>query len=202
MSDFTFDKVTAEQLRKQGLQEVIPYVKMIENEQIRTFVRKALELAPLYFWIIPASSSGKYHPEWAASEGGLFRHTVLGMYLASEIARTFGCSPVERDIAIAAMAIHDTLKYGIDYDQRYFDMHPYLPRSFYGPGKNGHGLDDIVGKEIFNNIMCAVERHMGSIAFGEWHSVGRMRPEDRVEFTVHLADYIASRKKIHCYDFI
>ena len=60
--------------RDDGLKEVEPYVKMIVDENIRKFLREAFRIAPAYFWEIPASSSGKYHPKWAVQKRGLFWH--------------------------------------------------------------------------------------------------------------------------------
>jgi hypothetical protein len=42
---------------------------------------------------------------------------------------------------------------------------------------------------------------MGSIATGEWNPVRRVIPQTLVEQVVHLADYVASRKKINFADF-
>ncbi len=179
--------------KRLGLVEVEPFIKMIENENIRGFLREALKLTPDYFWKISASSSGKYHPDWATKERGLFYHTIFSMYLASELATTFGLTYLERDIAIAACCLHDTIKYGMEYDERYYDMHPYMPRSVYGNKNNN--LIDIVGKNVFNAIMSAIEAHMGTIHDGSWSSIQK-KPGNTVEMVVHLADYISSRKRI------
>lgn len=179
--------------REQGLKEVEPYVKMVVDENIRGFLREAFKLAPVYFWEIPASSSEKYHPEWAIKKRGLFWHTTFAMYLASELSVTFGLKPLEKDIAIAACGLHDTIKYGFDYDLRYYEMHSYLPRTIYS--NKTKDLSEIVGKNIFNTIMSAIESHMGTIHDGSWNSVGK-KPTNSIEFVVHLADYVASRKQI------
>jgi hypothetical protein len=183
LSDVQIDQyVEAGQLRGQR------YLRLIENPHIREFAGCMWANAPTYFWVIPASSSGQHH--WATYVGGLADHVFMGMHVASELAATYGLSPIERDCAIAAIAGHDCLKYGIDYDARYFDMHPFLPRSFY------REITDMVPSETWETIMCAVERHMGNISDGGWTSVGRVRPETSVEIVVHLADYMSSRRDI------
>lgn len=197
----TIDLEKAKILREQGLAEIRPYVKFITNTTILSFTIKALEMAPLYFWIIPASSSGKYHPEWSLGDGGTVRHTVFAMYLGHELSRTFGLTELEHDIVISALALHDTLKYGIEYDVRYFPMHPYLPRNYYGNKHDGIVTSFFKEPGIPNTLFDAIERHMGSIATGEWHSVGRVKPENKVEYVVHLADYLASRKQLKFADF-
>lgn len=185
-------------MREEGLESIRPYVKMIIDETLRNFTFSCLEQAPEYFWSIPASSTGKYHPEWAVMEAGLLRHTVLAMYLGRELARTFGLTALEQDIAISALALHDTVKYGEDYNVKNYPMHPFLPRNYYRDVVQKYYAD----RSVPNTVFDAVERHMGSIHSGEWTSVGRVKPENRIEYVVHLADFVASRKKIHFTDFL
>ena len=40
---------------------------------------------PDYFFEIPASSTGKYHPEFAATEHGLVKHTKVATRIAYEL---------------------------------------------------------------------------------------------------------------------
>ncbi len=180
--------------REEGLKDVEPYIKMVANEGIRKFLREALRITPAYFWEIPASSSGKYHPKWAVQKRGLFWHSIFAMYLASELSTTFGLTPLERDVAIAACCLHDTVKYGIDYDLRYYDMHSYMPRTFFS--NKDHNLSEIIGRNLYHSIMSAIETHMGTMYDGSWNPV-RKKPENTIETVVHLADYIASRKQVN-----
>jgi hypothetical protein len=198
MMENTIDLERASKLREEGLKDIQPYLGLINNLSIRAYVQRCLEVAPVYFWMIPASSSGKYHPAWAVTESGLLRHTVLTAYLANELARTFSLDDNEREIAVAAALLHDTLKYGIDYDKRYHDMHSYLPRNYYDKDKK---VPCNLTDEQFEGIFGAVESHMGSLLTGEWNPVRRVYPQTPVEQVVHLADYVASRKKIEFVDF-
>lgn len=185
--------------REAGLKEAQAYLKYITHPQLAEFLWKAWLAAPAYFWEIPASSTGKYHPSWATEPAGLLRHTICAMYIGRELSGTFGLPEIERDVAVTALGIHDTLKYGVDYDLRYHDMHPYLPRSYY---KKPHDLHCIIGGDLYEAVMDAVEVHMGDMASGKWASVGKLKPSNRVETVVHIADYIASRKKIMFSDFM
>lgn len=54
------------------MQRLQPELDQIRDEQIMTFTRYVLEKAPTYFWTVPSSSSGKYHPPQSNGEGGLF----------------------------------------------------------------------------------------------------------------------------------
>ena len=47
----------------------------IESEDIRKFAERCIETIPDYFWNVGASSTGKYHPQYALGDLGLARHT-------------------------------------------------------------------------------------------------------------------------------
>ena len=47
-----------------------------ENEDIKEFAISCIDAAPDYFYHVGASSTGKYHPQYALGEGGLVRHTL------------------------------------------------------------------------------------------------------------------------------
>lgn len=177
-------------------------MSLIEDVDVRVFVEHMWENAPEYFFVVPASVSGKFHADWSTTKGGLVRHVVMGAKVAYDLARTFGLTNLERDLAVAAMFGHDILKYGIDLDMRYIGMHPFLPRDYFGSSKSKGYACDFSGTEEFDIIMTAIERHMGSIATGEWTSVKGIKPETPIQQVVHLADYIASRKDLVMTDFI
>lgn len=176
------------------LLELKKYFTLIREPKMKTFLEKCLENAPGYFWDISSSSTGKYHPTWALGKGGLVRHTAAAMYFGSELSNTFGLTVVESDVAIVALGIHDTLKYGIDYDVRYHDMHPYLPKDYYKDFKG------IIGEDLYNEVMSAVSRHMGNADSGKWNILN-LQLENRIHYVVHLADYFSSRKKVNFSDF-
>ena len=49
-------------------------INLIVDEDLRMAVKSYMEEAvPAYFWTDGASSSGKYHPQFAQGEGGLVR---------------------------------------------------------------------------------------------------------------------------------
>ena len=58
---------------------------MICDPEVKRLVRIVLDKAPENFWTIAASSTGKYHPEYAAGEGGLIRHTKAVVRIADHI---------------------------------------------------------------------------------------------------------------------
>ncbi|MCY8087243.1 site-specific integrase [Bacillus sonorensis] len=112
----------------EGIAQFQKYLDLIANPEIRSFAEYMLEKAPHYFFVIPASVSGKWHAPWSTDKGGLVRHVLMGSQVAYDLSRTFGLTDKETDMALAAMIGHDIIKYGgLDFDDRYMDMHPFLP---------------------------------------------------------------------------
>lgn len=204
--DVVIFPLEAEVLKEAAKQMAIPYFNFITDKKIREYAMTMWEKAPDYFFVIGASASGKFHAKWSTSRGGLVRHVLMGMKMAHELARTFDLSDEDHDLAVAAMAGHDVLKYGIEFDYAYLDMHPYMPRSYFGSHRSvgyiDHIHEDLLTHTQFDNLMCAIERHMGNLATGEWTRVGRVRPETPLEQVVHLADFMASRKDVVLEDFL
>lgn len=54
---------------------------LIEDLTIRKLAREALSNADDWFFIEPASSSGKYHPDFARGASGLVLHTKAVVYM-------------------------------------------------------------------------------------------------------------------------
>ena len=52
-------------------------LEYIKNEKIRNACQVMINLLPDYFFEVPASSTGKYHPEYAAGPGGLMRQICI-----------------------------------------------------------------------------------------------------------------------------
>ena len=160
-------------------------VDKIQSPDIKEFTIQALGLAPDYFWVIPASSSGKYHPMDSLGKGGLVRHTKKVIYFAGELCRAYEMDDQRQVDSIASACIlHDTLKNGFPNSGHTIDEHPLLPRKHY------QGIAHLT--ESFDQIMDCMEPHMG-----QWGLKGGARkPESQAEWVVHLADYIASRKEV------
>ena len=80
-------------------------------------------MLPDYFYEIPASSTGKYHPDFSLGEGGLVRHVKVAVRLAKELLDN-PCigdkyTNNEKDIMIFTLILHDGLKSGPSVLQEY-----------------------------------------------------------------------------------
>ena len=60
-------------------------VNYLKNERYRENANKLIELLPDYFFEVPASSTGKYHPEYALGDGGLLIHSKAAMRIGYEL---------------------------------------------------------------------------------------------------------------------
>ncbi|MEM3587935.1 MAG: hypothetical protein QXO71_11535 [Candidatus Jordarchaeaceae archaeon] len=163
---------------------------LIGNEKKKQFTRLCLLMAPDYFWTVPASSSSKYHPSFAAGEGGLVRHTLAAIEIAEELFPAYphlSRLPHKDDILVA-LFLHDTLKRGVDNCEYTRDDHPFTPTIYY------QRYLDVIGYRDYKRIMSYIATHMGI-----WTPGGRTPARkwgcriSPAEF-VHLCDYLASRK--------
>ena len=60
-------------------------INYIRNPEYQKNAEVLIELLPDYFFEVPASSTGKYHPKFASGEGGLVRHTKAAVRIAHEL---------------------------------------------------------------------------------------------------------------------
>lgn len=142
------------------------------------FTREALTTcAPLDFFLIPASSSGKYHQGYELGVGGLVRHTKAAMEVARTLFPLWDFSRKEEDMIMAALALHDLAKPS--------KTHPIEAKLLLEP------ISDFWYKEV-ESVVDLIETH-----HGQWDHFGKMpRPKSTRQKFVHLCDYLASRKNI------
>lgn len=188
----------------------------IQNPVIQDFVKHCLECTPEYFFHIPASSSGKYHPSYALGEGGLVRHTKAAVKIFNEMIRAdmalwyntdsslYPLSAEEfADAGIAALILHDSFKWGnIDNadpnpDGHTVHEHPLVAANFVQQMYAYAIENQTVGKSeqmILESIRHAIASHMGKWTISKYSSAVLPAPSDWLTRMVHLADLLASRK--------
>jgi hypothetical protein len=168
----------------------------IKNPSIKEFAEKAVGLLPDYFYNIPASSTGKYHPAYSLENGGLYRHTKAAIRILVELYRMekyscFGSDGL--DLCIASLLVHDGWKSGINQAQFSVAEHPMLAVQVL-----------LENKEKFAGTVsdAQLEIILGNIAshMGQWNKDYKTKaeimpkPSTPLQKLVHLADYLASRK--------
>lgn len=175
------------------------YYDSIKNENVKGFLGECIQTIPKYWYTAPASSSGKYHPNYALGDGGLLRHTVallrfFNRLVTNDLYRT-PYTDKELDLMRVACLMHDSRKCGSDDDytiSRYtkFD-HPILAAEVVRSINSKFITDE--DKELVAN---AIESHMG-----QWNidPSGRCKvvlptPKNKYQKLVHLVDYLAATK--------
>lgn len=160
-------------------------LESIQDDEIRNVTRMLLEATPSYFWVVPASSSGKYHPTYALGEGGLVRHTKAAVKFANNLKVIKGFTAKECDFAVAALLLHDTQKQGDGTEGHTVFEHPELAAAFVR--KNAPAwYADVVAP--------LVASHMGQWNTSKYSASVLPTPHTELEKFVHECDYLASRK--------
>lgn len=176
-------------------------LSMIKNEEVRNLVIETLKQVKDEFYHAPASSTGKYHPEYALGDGGLYRHTEAAVKIAYDLLGLEWYQnlfdEITKDYIIAALILHDTCKSGTEWRDKYTQhTHPLQAAAL---------VKSVRPCKDSEEIGRLISSHMG-----QWNEPGRWnRPDDRDilpkpekddEFFVHLCDYLASRKFLEVKD--
>lgn len=171
----------------------------IENKDIREFAKQCIETIPDYFWEVGASSTGKYHPQYALGELGLARHTCALVRILNHIlnVESFGknFSQREKDLMRVAGLMHDSRKSGDDegYSKNKYTNfdHPILAANVIREIDSDLITPD--EKEFIANI---IEAHMGQWNKDRKSDIVLPLPKNKYQTLLHLADYLASRKDL------
>ena len=167
----------------------------ISDGKVREFAKKMVEEADDYFFIVPASSSGKYHPSFDLGDGGLVRHTRCVVYYSECIAESFDFSERERDMIIVCAIAHDIKKQGDGTGKHTVKEHPILAANYMM--EISKKVPDAFSAEELRIMTQAVRSHMG-----KWGGKdGLPVPETEFDKCLQAADYIASRKEILDFKF-
>ena len=169
-------------------------INYIRSERYRENMKKLVSYLPDYFFEIPASSTGKYHPSYALGEGGLVRHTKAAVRIAYELLNDesigYQFQKEEKDMILMALILHDGLKNG-DPKEKYtrFD-HPLLVCQMIESHKEDLTLTENEIKAITNMISS----HMGPWN-QDYNGVEVLPvPSNKYQRFVHMCDFLASRK--------
>ena len=167
-------------------------LSFIKSEEIKNFVKNMLVNLPEYFYEIPASSTGKYHPSYALGEGGLVRHTKAAVGIANELKTIMEFEDREFDCCVAALILHDGCKNGINGKAGDYTVftHPLEIVKLIE--------DNFSDKTSEIKLICdLISTHMGKWTYNNYTKKEELRkPETELEHFVHMCDYLASRKQI------
>jgi 23S rRNA maturation-related 3'-5' exoribonuclease YhaM len=173
-------------------------IGFINNPIVKEITEEGIALLPDYFYSVPASSTGKYHPLYALGEGGLYRHVKAAINIAVMLFKIYDFLPIEEDLIIASLILHDGWKQGIDGLGNSVHSHPLIATKILKESINTNGISE---KSEYLSIICNnIASHMGQWTTSKWDSTILPSPKTDMEKFVHLCDYLASRKPLQ-YDF-
>lgn len=168
----------------------------IKNSRIKESGETLINLLPDYFFLVPASSGGKYHPSFAAGDGGLVRHTKAAVRIAHELLENHSVnnySDDEKDLIILSLLLHDGIKCGNPKEKYTRVDHPLLASRFV---KDNENKTKLTNDEI-KYICVSIESHMG-----EWNKDYEGNeilpiPKSKNSRFVHMCDFLSSKKFIN-----
>jgi len=166
----------------------------IKNDRIRKSAETFVNMLPDYFFNVAASSTGKYHPDFASGEGGLVRHSKVAAYILNEIlsTKTFGdeFTADQKDLLRFAILVHDGFKHGITEEQYTKHEHPLICATCVRAAKDRMMLSD----EEVEYVATAIESHMGEWNKSNYSDIELALPTSKAQKIVHLADFLSSKK--------
>lgn len=174
-------------MRDDEVRRRLPEVSFIEDDDLQAKTLDACGRGiPDYFWDVPATSSGKYHNPYARNEHGLWIHTKMAVTafqrMRESLERRDMLTDTEADCVVAALLLHDMLKYGHEYSE----------------GDSTASNDDVLSAtwvrtntELPSVVPAAIESHMGPWGEGP-------EPQTALQEVVHRADMTASTANVTC----
>lgn len=171
-------------------------LQLIKSVKLREATRRILdECVPDYFYVVAASSTGKYHPWYSLGYGGLVRHTKAAVKIAYDLLQLEQYQGLDEDACIVALILHDTFKHGTASHRTGYTVaeHPIVAVAEINHWVITHCDGEMI--DTFTFISDLIASHMG-----QWNGIGKNqfmpKPETDNQKFVHLCDYLASRKYI------
>ncbi len=169
-------------------------INYIKDQNLKVSLEKLIELLPDYFFIEPASSTGKYHPKYALGEGGLLRHTKAAVRIGYELLNDLSISKKytakEKDLMLIALLLHDGFKKGLKEEKYTRFDHPLIASKVVLDNAEAVFLT----KEDATFISDAIKTHMGDYTVDYNGNELLEKPHTKYQNFVHMCDFLASRK--------
>ena len=132
----------------------------IKNDKKKNDIRYLVSKLPDYFFEIPASSTGKYHPDFASTSHGLVKHTKVAVRIAKELLDNPGLNNFtddEKDIIIMALILHDGCKSGMVKEKYTRFDHPLIICDLINENRSKLSLND----DEVDLLTKIISSHMG-----------------------------------------
>ena len=171
-------------------------ISYIKDNQIKSAMVKLLNILAEYWLEVPASSTGKYHPEYALGDGGLLRHSKAAMRIGYELLSDPSIGEKytdhEKDLMLVSLLVHDGLKSGNPKEKYTRFDHPILMANYILEKHEEIGIS----KEDATFCADVIKTHMGYWTTDYDGNEVLEKPKTKYQNFVHMCDYLASRKCI------
>ena len=177
-------------MKKEKFTQEINYIK---NPRYKQSAEILIEKLPDYFFEVPASSTGKYHPKFASGPGGLVRHTKVAVKIAQELLNSMIGEPFkaeEKDLIILSLILHDGLKHGKTQEKYVRFDHPILAAEFVKENQKEAELTESEANFMYN----VISSHMGPFNKSNYSEIILPIPKNKYQKFVHMCDLLASKK--------
>jgi len=169
-------------------------INYVKDKDKRKDLEYLINLLPDYFFLIPASSTGKYHPKFASTKSGLVKHTKVAVRIAYDLFETVNnFTDNDKDLIIMALVLHDGLKKGIEEEEYTRFDHPLLISELIMKNANNlkMNIDDV------RKLCMMIESHMGKWNTNKYSKIELPVPRDEYQRFIHRCDYLASRSYLN-----
>ena len=176
------------------LEMFVEELDYIRDDTLKKALLNLINMLPEYFFHEAASSSGKYHPDYALGEGGLMRHSKAAMRIGYELLENPSIGDKytshEKDLMLMSLLVHDGLKRGLNAEAHTRFDHPILMADFITDNYKKIG----VSKEDAKFMSDVIKTHMGPWTTDYNGNEILEKPKTKYQNFVHMCDYLASRK--------
>ena len=166
----------------------------IIDTNIKESAKIMLDKLPEYFYEVPASSTGKYHPKFALGSAGLVRHTKAAVRIGYELLtnKIIGSAftDKEKDLIIMSIMLHDGCKSGLTKTEYTVVNHPLIVSKLIKDNSSSLKLSE----EELNLVCSMIESHMGEFNKDYKGNTVLPLPSNKFQKFVHMCDFLASKK--------
>ena len=176
------------------LEMFLEELEYIRDKSYKKALLNIINMLPEYFFHEAASSSGKYHPDYALGEGGLLRHSKAAMRIGYELLENPSIGDKytsrEKDLMLMSLIVHDGLKRDIEGEKHTRFDHPIIMANFIVDNYKEIGLSEEDAKFMGD----VIKTHMGPWTTDYNGNEILEKPKTKYQNFVHMCDYLASRK--------
>jgi hypothetical protein len=168
-----------------------------ETDDIREYCKDMINEIPDYIFTMPSSTSLKYHNRTQCQPHGQIYHVlmfgeIMNYILELEYVLDKIPDARTRDCLRCTPIFHDVLKCGMNGSQHTVHEHPMLAAQWIKRVTVEHDIDKET--KLFIARLCA--SHSGQWTENKKSTVILQKPENDLQFLVHLCDYLSSRQNL------